>query len=100
MTETLVRLSWAFPTVVLGGVGVMLLIKRFIAPKSPAAGRGDTLTLLQSMRLSESSTIHLVAIDGQRMIVIEGGAQVAAMPLEGTPLPRWRAGTIRRSGSG
>ncbi|MCW7540865.1 hypothetical protein OOT46_23880 [Aquabacterium sp. A7-Y] len=77
MTDTLVRLSWALPLVLLLGVVALLLLRRFLpalAPATPAAGQ---LVLRESLRVSERTQLHLVVAQGRPVLLVE--------PQEGSP---------------
>jgi hypothetical protein len=72
--DTLLRLVWALPLVVLVGVGLMLAMKRFMAVDSPAL---QAPSLLKTLRLSEQTQAHVIDVDGRRFLVVESERSVA-----------------------
>jgi flagellar biogenesis protein FliO len=98
--DTLLRLMWALPLVVLVGVGLMVAMKRFMAVDSRAP---QAPSLLKTLRLSEQTQAHVIDVEGHHFLVVESersvaleavansGAQPPAMkPLRvRTPWQRW-----------
>lgn len=69
--STLWRLVWALPLVLATGVGVMLLLKRFVAPASVKPRDTRRLNLRETLDVSEDTRVHLVEIDRQTYVVVE-----------------------------
>jgi hypothetical protein len=99
--DTLLRLAWALPLVLLVGLGLMLAMKHLLSaeratPSAPA--------LSKTLRLSEQTQAHVIEIAGQHYLIIESERSVAVQVLAskaGAPAPAMnplRAGLLRKRG--
>jgi hypothetical protein len=100
--DTLLRLAWALPLVLLIGLGLMLAMKRLMSaerasPPAPA--------LSKTLRLSEQTQAHVIDVAGQHYLVIESERSVVIEALAskaGAPAPAMnplRAGLLRKRGA-
>lgn len=70
--ETMWRLAWALPSVLLVGVGVALILKRFVVAADGAqAAAVRRIHLRESLTLSEDTRMHLIELDRQAYFVVE-----------------------------
>jgi flagellar biogenesis protein FliO len=95
--ETLWRLAWALPLVLLVGAVTVLLLKRFAVPTLPSNRSAPRLTLQESLSVSDDTRLHLVAVDRRTFLVVEssrhaqmhqvseGGSEIARQPARFTP---------------
>ena len=101
--ETLLRLAWALPLVLLMGLGLMLAMKRLFSVERASA---SAPALSKTLRLSEQTQAHVIEIDGQHCLVIESERSVAVEVLAskaGAPAPAtnpWHAGAFLRRRTG
>jgi hypothetical protein len=80
MMDTLWRLVWALPLVLLTGAAVMLLLRQFVRPvraTSPAALR---MSLRESMSVSNDTRVHLIEADGQTYLLVESPGGTVLQP--------------------
>jgi hypothetical protein len=91
MNDTLLRLAWALPLVLAVGVIGMLVLKRLLAAGGQLKSPAEDLVLQRSLKLSETATAHVVAVEGKKLMIIESSAGVTAIDLDtkATPRPRW-----------
>jgi len=66
------RLVWALPLVLLSGVGIALLLKRFVvADEGKQAAAERRMHLRESLALSDETRVHLIELDRQAYVVVE-----------------------------
>jgi len=99
VSDTLTRLAWALPLVLVLGVLAMLAIKRVLPRFQAASPQAAPMVLRQSLKLSDGAQMHLVALDGQSVLVVESAAGPAAVHVLAAPpaLPGWAARLPKRS---
>ena len=71
MTDTLWRLTWALPLVLLVGAVAMLVLKRFLIPVRSTAKDSQRLTVRESLSLSTDTHVHLIELDRKPYLVVE-----------------------------
>lgn len=81
MDDSLARLLWALPLVLLLGVASIWLLKRWLVQIGRVPGASTPLVLEQSMALSERATAHLLEIGGRRVLVVESGDAINSIEL-------------------
>jgi hypothetical protein len=82
MDESLWRLTWALPLVLVLGIVAMLALRRILqGATGKAVASGDAMVLKQSLKLSDSSTAHLLIVQGKPMLVVEGSHGVSSIEL-------------------
>ena len=100
--DTLWRLVWALPLVLVTGFAAMLVLKRFMAASPPATRDIRRLTLRESLTLSEESRLHLIEVDRETYLIIESSRHAALQSIrppagEATHLPhRFAPPWVRR----
>jgi hypothetical protein len=100
--DTLLRLAWALPLVLLIGLGLMLAMKRLMSAEPASA---PVPALSKTLRLSEQTQAHVIDIAGQHYLVIESERSVVIEALAskaGAAAPAmnsWRAGLLRKRGA-
>jgi flagellar biogenesis protein FliO len=92
MNDTLSRLLWALPLVLIFGVATMWLLRRWLAVLARAPARAEALALTQSLTLSDRSTAHLLTVDGRRLLVVESTSTISTVELDGARPMRARSG--------
>jgi flagellar biogenesis protein FliO len=78
--NSLLRLSWALPLVLMVGAGVTVLLRRFVLPASPTRCP-HRLVFREQLALSEQTRVHLVEIDGKGYLVVESSQNAALQPI-------------------
>ena len=71
MTDTLWRLVWALPLVLVTGAAAMLLLKRILTPAGTSVEHGRHLTLRESLIISDGTRMHLIEVDRQKYLLVE-----------------------------
>jgi flagellar biogenesis protein FliO len=71
MNDTFVRLSWALPLVLALAVAAALVLRRFIPQLQVPRPQSGRLALNESLQLSDASKVHLLSVDGQRILLVE-----------------------------
>jgi len=100
--DTLLRLAWALPLVLLIGLGLMLAMKRLMSAERASP---PTPALSKTLRLSEQTQAHIIDVAGQHYLVIESersGVIEALASRAGAPAPAMnplRAGLLRKRGA-
>ena len=80
--STLWRLVWALPLVLATGVGVMLLLKRFVVPTEAKSRDTRRLNLRETLAVSDETRVHLVEIDRQSYLVVESTRNAVLQPTQ------------------
>lgn len=88
--DALTRLIWALPLVLLMGLGVVLLLRRFVVPVPLQQQHRSRMKLSESLTLSDYTCAHLIEIDGRTYAVIESTRQLTfhALAAQVHELPR------------
>jgi hypothetical protein len=94
VSDSLLRLAWALPLVLTVGVLGMLLLKRVLAAGGQLKGPVDDLVLQRSLKLSETTAAHVIAVEGKKLMIIESSGGVTAIELDTKALPRPRWGLL------
>jgi flagellar biogenesis protein FliO len=69
--DALSRLAWALPLVLFTGVGVMLVLKRFVVPSDgPSPASTQRLTVSESITLSDDTRVHLLHLDRKSAFLV------------------------------
>jgi hypothetical protein len=91
MTDSLWRLAWALPLVLTLGVVAMLVLKRVLSAGGPLEVAAEDLVLQRSLKLSETATAHVIAVEGKKLMIVESTAGVTAIELDtkAAPRPHW-----------
>jgi predicted exporter len=84
--DTLLRLAWALPLVLLTGAALMLVMKRFMPAQTSAP---QAPVLLKTLRLSEHTQAFVIDIEGAQYLLVE--SQCNAL-LEAVPGKAGKAG--------
>lgn len=89
MTDTLWRMTWALPLVLVLGVLAIVVLKRVL--RAVPSSDSPPMNLRQSLKLSDAAQLHLVALGGQSILVVETAAGTPAVHvLTGAPqVPAW-----------
>jgi flagellar biogenesis protein FliO len=97
--STLWRLVWALPLVLATGVGVMLLLKRFVVPMESKPRDVRRLNLRETLNVSDETRVHLVEIDRQSYLIVESTRNAVLQPAQSAaveaqrsaarPVPAW-----------
>lgn len=101
MNDVLSRLAWALPLVLVLALVAIFVVKRSLARMGIGTGANEPMRLRQSLPLSDALKAHLLDVDGQAVLVLEGtaasGSQIQVLTRTASPRP-WSA-SGRRSGS-
>lgn len=89
MDESLGRLAWALPLVLGFGVLAVWVLKRVLVLGGRLPAGAASLSLRQSLVLSEHSTAHLLVVEGRRFLVVEGHSALSTTELDAAPQRRW-----------
>jgi flagellar biogenesis protein FliO len=90
--DTMLRLAWALPLVLLVGVLVALILRRFVV-LAPTSHRQARLSLCESLWLSDDTRVYLLEIDGRACVIVESARQTTlqSASLQLADAPRaWR----------
>lgn len=98
--ETIWRLAWAMPLVLMVGAGMALILKRFVVPgQQPRTQPARRMSVCESLSLSEDTRVHLIEVDCQTFLVVESARHTTVEParheaIERAPArgafgPRW-----------
>jgi hypothetical protein len=68
--NSLSRLFWALPLVLVVGAAVMLVLRRFVLPVTLPRG-ATRIVARETLALSEHTRVHLVEIDGSSHLILE-----------------------------
>jgi flagellar biogenesis protein FliO len=93
MNDSLSRLLWALPLVLIFGVAGIWLLKRWLALLARPPARAEALAITQSLPLSDRSTAHLLTVDGRRLLVVESTSTINTVELDGAKPMRARSGS-------
>jgi flagellar biogenesis protein FliO len=74
MTDTLWRLAWALPLVLITGLAAVLVLKKIVVPALPADPAARRMTLRERMSVSGSTSLYLIEVDGQAYLLVESPA--------------------------
>jgi flagellar biogenesis protein FliO len=85
MMDTLWRLVWALPLVLLTGAAVMLLLKQFVRPVRPTSHVALRMTLRESMSVADDTRVHLIEADGQTYLLVESPGGTVLQPTQPKP---------------
>jgi hypothetical protein len=100
MSESLTRLAWALPLVIVLGALAMLLMRRLLPHWQTPAAPVARLALHESLNVSETTRTHLLSVDGQRMLLVETRDQPSTAVLLPNAVPArlaaWPNGAWRR----
>jgi len=75
--DTLWRLVWALPLVLLIGVAVMFVLKRFMLPMHTKTHQALRMNLCESISLSNATRVHLIEVDHQPYLIAESTPHTA-----------------------
>jgi flagellar biogenesis protein FliO len=89
MDESLSRLVWALPLVLLLGVAMIWVVKRWLPLLGGPSGGNAPVTLLQTMQLSERAAVHVLHVEGRRLIVIETPSALNTVEIDVPVRRRW-----------
>ena len=86
--ETLWRLAWALPLVLVTGVVAVLTLRRFVVPTQGTSQPAQRMNLRESLSLSDDTRVHLIEIDGQVFLVVESlrHTLLQSAPIASTPV--------------
>jgi|SRR5882724_5303112 len=73
--DTLARLAWALPLVLLVGTAAMFLLRRVVAGTESSQSERRRMCVRESLRLSDDTHAHLVAVDGETFFIVESARQ-------------------------
>ena len=92
--DSLWRLIWALPMVLLTGVAVALLLKRVVQPPPGPARLAARMSVRESMPVSNDTRVHLIESDGQTYLLVEspGGTVLQATQSRASEGKRPRVG--------
>lgn len=98
MNDSLSRLLWALPLVLLLGVAAIFIVKRSLDRLGLGRDAELPMRLRQSLALSEGLNAHLMDVDGQPVLVLEGASAAGTqVQLLARPAPaRGWPGVARR----
>lgn len=86
MNDTLLRLGWALPLVLLLGIVVLLVLRRLLpqlAARPPATAQ---LVLAETLQVSPRTRVHLLQVQGRPVLLLEPEEGAAsAVPLDERP---------------
>ena len=85
MMDTLLRLAWALPLVLLTGTAVMLLLRNLVRPVQPTNQVAPRMSLRESMTVSNDTRVHLVVADGQTYLLVESAGGTVLQPAQPKP---------------
>jgi hypothetical protein len=85
MMDTLWRLVWALPLVLLTGAAVMLLLRHFVRPVQPTSQVALRMSLRESMSVSNDTRVHLLVADGQTYLLVESPGGTVLQPTQPKP---------------
>ena len=89
MNDTLIRLTWALPLVLVLGVVAILVLRRVAPVLQGPTAQPNQLQLQESLRLSDKTVVHLVHAGGKPLLIAEGAdGQVAVHSLHEAQPPR------------
>jgi hypothetical protein len=101
MNDSLSRLVWALPLVLVLGVVAILIVKRSLDRLGVrGADAPESMRLRQTLALPDGLQAHLLDIDGQSLLVLSGHgpATVQLLPRP-TPVRVWPGALGRPKGS-
>jgi flagellar biogenesis protein FliO len=75
MTDTLWRLAWALPLVLVTGMAAVLTLRRFVVPAQGPGQQAQRLRLQQSLSLSDETRVHMIEVDRQVFLIVESSRQ-------------------------
>lgn len=88
MMETLWRLAWALPLVLLTGMVAVLTLRRFVVPTQGTGQQTQRMNLRESLSLSDDTRVHLIEIDRQVLLIVESSRHtlLQSAPVASTPV--------------
>lgn len=89
MDESLSRLIWALPLVLLLGVAMIWVVKRWLPLLGGRSVANAPLTLLQTMQLSERAAVHVLQVDGRRLVIVETASALNTVEVDVPVRRRW-----------
>jgi flagellar biogenesis protein FliO len=79
MTDTLWRLAWALPLVLLIGGVAVLGLKRFVSTARSEHAGPLRMSRCESLSLSDSLSVHLIEVDSQPYLVAASAQQAVSI---------------------
>jgi flagellar biogenesis protein FliO len=92
---TMWRLLWALPLVLLVGVAVMLILRRFMTPTPREQVEPQRLRMQGAVTLSANTQVYLVEADSKGYLVVESDRPTTVQevaPTAGAPMHAARFG--------
>lgn len=83
MESHALRLIWALPLVLMIGVGLLLLLKRWgigVGPMGQAANASGSIHVVQSQDISPQTKVMQVSVNGSTYLVFESAANLQVLP--------------------
>lgn len=83
MESHALRLIWALPLVLMIGVGLLLLLKRWgigVGPLGQAANASGSIHIVQSLDISPQTKVMQVSVNGRTYLVFESAANLQVLP--------------------
>jgi hypothetical protein len=91
MNDTLVRLAWALPLVLVLGCAAAWLLRRSMDRLGVGAAPAAPMNLVQTLPLSDGLRAHLIAIGPRNVLVVEGASAPVIQVLPDPPVRARRA---------
>ena len=85
--DTLYRLAWALPLVLMVGFAVMLMLKRFVVPTVAASQAPQRMSLRESLSLPDDTRVHLIEVDRQAYLIVESTRHTLLQSIEAQRTP-------------
>jgi flagellar biogenesis protein FliO len=82
MTDTVWRLIWALPLVLVTGTAAMLVLKRILTPVSPPVEPGRHMALRESLTVSDGTRMHLIEVNRQNYLLVESATNTVLQCLQ------------------
>jgi flagellar biogenesis protein FliO len=88
--DALWRLTWALPVVLLTGIAVMFVLKRWVTPERRPGGRTAkaVMSLRESLSVSDQTHVYLIAIGRQEYVLVESARNTVMQARDAVSLPR------------
>ena len=88
--DALWRLTWALPVVLLTGIAVMLVLKRWMAPECRLGGRTAkaVMSLRESLSVSDQTHVYLIAVGRQEYVLVESARNAVIQARDAGSQPR------------
>lgn len=95
MTETLYRLAWALPLVLMLGIAAAFALRR-LETLAVQRAAPQVLRLDQTLQVSDQTRVHLLTVHGKPMLLVEGASSNSVTPLPpADAAPSWRKSWLR-----